>query len=150
DKVWRALTEPAELHEWAPFDADASLGRTGALVKLTTVGAPSPLVAETRIIHADAPRLLEYDWSGGHLRWQLEPMTGGTRLTLGHHIDRRFISMGAAGWHICLDVLDHLLGGDPIGRMAGPVAFQFDWSRLNREYAAQFGVAAPEWPPTAG
>jgi len=30
----------------------------------------------------------------------------GTRLTLWHNIDRRFIAMGAAGWHICVDVLD--------------------------------------------
>src|SRR5262245_32038157 len=42
DKVWRALTDPAQLHEWAPFDADESLGAAGATVKLTTVGAPTP------------------------------------------------------------------------------------------------------------
>ena len=53
------------------------------------------------------------------MRWELEAVGGGTRLTLWHNIDRRFISMGAAGWHICLDVLDHLLGGDPIGRIVG-------------------------------
>src|SRR6476659_1900279 len=29
-KVWQALTDPAQLHEWAPFDADGSLGTTGA------------------------------------------------------------------------------------------------------------------------
>src|SRR5689334_6326093 len=34
DKVWRALTDPAQLREWAPFDADASLGRAGTTVKL--------------------------------------------------------------------------------------------------------------------
>ena len=25
-KVWKALTDPASLREWAPFDADADLG----------------------------------------------------------------------------------------------------------------------------
>ena len=25
-KVWQALTDPAQLREWAPFDADRSLG----------------------------------------------------------------------------------------------------------------------------
>jgi hypothetical protein len=35
------------------------------------------------------------------------------------NIGRRFICMGAAGWHICFDVLDHLLSGTPIGRIAG-------------------------------
>ncbi len=47
EKVWQALTDPAHLREWAPFDADASLGTVGATVKLTTVGAPTPHVSET-------------------------------------------------------------------------------------------------------
>jgi uncharacterized protein YndB with AHSA1/START domain len=40
EDVWQALTDPAQLREWAPFDADRNLGSTGASVKLTTVGAP--------------------------------------------------------------------------------------------------------------
>jgi hypothetical protein len=80
------------------------------------------------------------------MRWELEAHDGGTRLTLWTSIDRRFISMGAAGWHICLDVLDHLLAGTPIGRIAGPETMQFDgWQRLNAEYAKQFGVETPSW-----
>jgi hypothetical protein len=54
--------------------------------------------------------------------------------------------MGAAGWHICLDVLDHLLGGTSIGRIVGPEAMKFGgWQRLNAEYAKQFGVETPGW-----
>ena len=84
------------------------------------------------------------------MRWELEGVGGGTRLTLWHNIDRRYISMGAAGWHICLDVLDHLLGGDPLGRIVAGDAIKFGgWQRLNTEYAAQFGVEAPNWPPRA-
>ena len=99
------------------------------------------------VAHADAPRVLEYNWGGGDLRWELEPLAGGgTRLTLWHNIDRGFISMGAAGWHICLDVLDRLLADQPIGRIVGPAALKFDgWQRLNTEYAAQFGVEPPAW-----
>ncbi len=37
ETVWKALTDPASLREWAPFDADRSLGAVG-LVRLTTVG----------------------------------------------------------------------------------------------------------------
>jgi uncharacterized protein YndB with AHSA1/START domain len=141
EKVWQALTDPAHLREWAPFDADGSLGRAGSMVKLTTVGAPKPLVSETRVTRADAPKVLEYNWGGNDIRWELEALNGGTRLTLWHNIDRGFISMGAAGWHICLDVLDHLLGGAPIGRIVAGEAMRFDgWQRLNAEYAKQFGV----------
>jgi uncharacterized protein YndB with AHSA1/START domain len=147
-KVWQALTDPAQLHEWAPFDADRSLASVGP-VKLTTVGTPTPQVAETRVTRADAPKLLEYRWGENDMRWQLEPVGDGTRLTLWHNIDRRFISMGAAGWHICLDVLDRLVAGDPLGRIVAGDAMKFDWPRLNTEYAQQFGIDPPAWPPKA-
>jgi hypothetical protein len=75
------------------------------------------------------------------IRWELEAIDGGTRLTLWHSIDRRFIAWGAAGWHICVDVLDRLLNGTPIGRIVGSEAMKFDWQRLNTEYAQQFGIA---------
>jgi uncharacterized protein YndB with AHSA1/START domain len=39
EKVWQALTDPAHLREWAPFEADGNLGRVGT-VKLTWVGRP--------------------------------------------------------------------------------------------------------------
>lgn len=137
-KVWQALTEPDHLREWAPFDADRSLGSLGA-VKLTTVSAPTPQVSETIVKRAEAPKLLQYSWGDSDLRWQLEPLGKGTRLTLWHNIDRRFISWGAAGWHICFDVLDRFLGGEPIGRMVGTQTMKFDgWQRLQAEYAKQF------------
>jgi len=143
EKVWQALTDPAHLREWAPFVVDASLGTVGT-VNLTWMGAPAPL--ETRVKRADAPNVLEYD----DTRWELEAVGSGTRLTLWHKIDRRFIAMGAAGWHISFDVLDRMLAGQPIGRIAGSDAMKFDgWQRLHAEYARQFGVTTPNWPPQA-
>jgi uncharacterized protein YndB with AHSA1/START domain len=149
EKVWQALIDPAHLREWAPFVADGSLGTVGTTVKLTTVAAPRPQVSETTVTRADAPELLEYNWGDFDIRWKLEAFGGGTRLTLWHNIDRRFIAMGAAGWHICLDVLDHLLSGTPLGRIVGGEAMKFGWQRLNAEYAQQFGIATPNWPPQA-
>ena len=137
-KVWKALTDPAQLREWAPFDADGNLGTAGAKVKLTTVAAPTPQISETTVTRADAPNVLEYNWGGNDIRWELEVLGGGTRLTLWHNIDRRFIAMGAAGWHICLDVLDRLVSGAPVGRMVGGTAMKFGWQRLHAEYAKQF------------
>jgi uncharacterized protein YndB with AHSA1/START domain len=148
EKVWRALTDPAHLREWAPFDADGSLGTVGATVKLTTVAAPALHVTETTVKRAEAPKVLEYNWGGFDIQWELEALGGGTRLTLWHNIDRRFIAMGAAGWHICFDVLDRFLGGTPIGRMVGPAVAKFGgWQRLHAEYAKQFRIEKPDWPP---
>ena len=146
-KVWQALTEPEHLREWAPFDADRNVGTAGP-VKLSTVGTPTPQVSETSVKRAEAPRLLEYSWGGNDIRWELEPLANGTRLTLWHNIDRRFVSMGAAGWHICFDVLDRFLEGHPIGRIVAGEALKFDgWQRLHAEYAKLFGIEAMKPDP---
>ena len=134
EKVWRALTDPVQLREWAPFVVDGSLATVGSKVNLTWVGTPTP--QETRVTRADAPEVLEF----GDIRWELEALGGGTRLTLRHNIDRRFISWGAAGWHICFDVLERLLAGEPIGRIVGGESMKFGWQRLRAEYAKQFGA----------
>ncbi len=147
DKVWQALTDPAHLREWAPFDADGSMGTAGATVKLTTVAAPTPHVTEATVMRADPYKLLEYNWGDHEIRWELEALGSGTRLRLWTNIGRRFIAMGAAGWHICFDVLDHLLSGTPIGRIVGSEAMKFGWQRLNAEYARQFGIETPNGPP---
>ena len=145
ETVWQALTDPAHLHEWAPFDVDGNLGKAGNTVKLTTVGAPAQYVSETKVTRAEPPKALEYNWGDLDMRWELEAVGGGTRPTLWTNIDRRYISMGAAGWHICFDVLENLLSGMPIGRIAGPETMKFEgWRRLNAEYAQQFGVGRAE------
>jgi len=141
EEVWRALTEPERLREWAPYDADGDLGRAGARVKLSTAGMPGMAAVETVVTRAERPRLLEFSWGGNDTRWELEAVAGGTRLTLWATIDRAYIAMGAAGWHVCLDVMDRLIGGAPIGRIVAGEALKFEgWQRLNAEYARQFGV----------
>lgn len=143
ERVWQALTDPAHLREWAPFEANGSLDTVGAAVTLTWVGTGRSQV--TTVVRAEVLKLLEY----GDIRWELEAIDGGTRLTLWHRIDRRFISWGAAGWHVCFDVLDRLLSGTPIGRIAGGEAMKFGgWQRLNAEYAKQFSVEDTALPPT--
>ena len=137
EKVWEALTEPVHLREWAPFDADGGLGTVGSTVRLNWVGTRQ--VTETKVTRADAPKVLEYS----DIRWELEAVGGGTRLTLWHSIDRRFVSWGAAGWHICFDTLERLLAGKPIGRIVGAEAMKFEgWQRLVGEYTKQFSAEA--------
>jgi uncharacterized protein YndB with AHSA1/START domain len=145
EHVWQAITDPEHLHQWAPFDVDGSLATEGATVHLARAGAPTQHISPTTVKRADPPRLLEYNWGLQKLRWQLEPTANGTRLTLWHSIDHRFICWGAAGWHICFDVLDRLLAGAPIGRIVGAPATNAGWQRLVGEYAQQFGLEAPSW-----
>lgn len=144
-KVWLALTDPEHLREWSPFDPDRNLGSTGA-VKLTLVGGTSePFESEVRL--AEAPQILEYTWGGDVVRWELEAVESGTRLTLRHSVeDRTWLPKVAAGWHICLDVAERALGGQPIGRIVAADAKRFGWDRLNAEYAERFGVENTGWP----
>ncbi len=143
-KVWQALTDPVHLREWAPFVTNGNLDTVGATVTLTWVGTGRS--QETKVTRADAPEVLEFS----DIRWELEALGSGTRLTIWHQIDRRFISWGAAGWHIAFDVLDRFLSGTPLGRIAGPDAMKFaGWQRLVAEYATQFGAETPKWPSKA-
>jgi uncharacterized protein YndB with AHSA1/START domain len=143
EKVWQALTDPAHLRQWAPYDADGNMGKVGTVI-LTWLGTQKPV--ETRVTRADAFKVLEYD----DTRWELEAFDGGTRLTLWHSIDRRYIAWGTAGWHICFEVLTQVLSGIAIARIAGADAMKFPgWKRLKDEYARQFGIESPNMPPTA-
>src|SRR5690349_21129027 len=71
ERVWKALTDPAHLREWSPFDSDRNLGAQGATATLTTFGAPR--VTEATIKHADEPKLLEFNWGDQNIRWELTP-----------------------------------------------------------------------------
>src|SRR6185503_4807016 len=67
--VWEALTDPAQLSEWAPFDADRNLAAVGP-VKLSTVGTPQ--VSESSVKRAEPQKVLEYGWGDNDIRWELE------------------------------------------------------------------------------
>lgn len=137
--VWEAITDPEQLRQWAPFDADGPLGAAGNKVRLTTVGAPMLHVTETVIKSAERPRLLVYEWGGNTMRWELTPTPRGTVLMLWTSIDREYIAMGAAGWHLCFAVMDRWLNGTAVGRIVGADARAFvEWKRLHQEYSRQF------------
>src|SRR5690348_5178204 len=146
ERVWEAITDPEHLREWAPFDASGSLATTGATVSLTTVGAPAAQVDEITVARAEPPRVLEYEWGAHPMRWELEPFQGGTRLKLWTSIPKNYIAMGAAGWHICFDVMGRLLDGAPVGRRVGMGLMSDEgWNRLHAEYAKRFGIEMPKW-----
>jgi Activator of Hsp90 ATPase homolog 1-like protein len=84
--------------------------------------------------------LLEYTWGTDLLRWRLEPVDAGTRLTLEHTLhDRDFVPKVAAGWHLCLNVAERLLDGEPVGPIRGEDAKNHGWDRLHDEYAERLG-----------
>jgi uncharacterized protein YndB with AHSA1/START domain len=136
--VWTALTDPAELDRWAPFTAARDLSVTGGTT-LTTRDGDARTETPATVLRAEPPVLLEYTWGADRLRWELEPAGAGTRLTLRHTLaEPDTAAMVAAGWHLCADVLGHLLDGEPVGVIRGRDAMNHGWARLRDAYAERF------------
>lgn len=134
ERVFRALTDPAELTAWAPFDADRDLATPGPAT-LTMAGGDGTERSPATVRRAEPPFLLEYTWEQDVLRWELAPVAGGTRLTLRHTVeDKGWIPRVTAGWHLCLDVAARALAGAPVERIVGEQAKQHGFDALHAAY----------------
>jgi uncharacterized protein YndB with AHSA1/START domain len=142
ERVWTALTDPAEVGEWSPFRAERDLSVPGSAV-LTMVDGDTTMDLPATVLRAEPPTLLEYTWGDDLLRWELEPTAAGTRLTLRHTVaGPDWLPKAAAGWHICLDVAERLLDGDPIPPIRGQAALDYGWQDLHDAYAKELRVAS--------
>jgi hypothetical protein len=75
------------------------------------------------------------------VRWRLAPTDTGCRLTLEQTMrERNQAAMNAAGWHICLNVLDSALADTASGRVVGQDAKQHGWESLRDVYAERLGI----------
>ena len=137
ERVWPALTEPDQLRAWAPYTADRSLARPGDVTLTMFARADEEADAlAASVTRAEPPRLLEYTLGGDRLVWELEPIAGGTRLTLSHTVaGDDWVPKVAAGWHICLDVAERLLDGQPVAPIRGEDAVEHGWQELHDAYA---------------
>jgi uncharacterized protein YndB with AHSA1/START domain len=139
-KVWAALTEPAQLQQWAPFTASRDLSTMGD-VTLTMIGGDASPDLPASVRRAEPPALLEYTWGNDVLRWELTATGSGTRLTLRHTVDgREWVPKVAAGWHLCLVVAAHLLDGQPVPPIRGADAMNYGWQELHDAYADRLGI----------
>lgn len=141
DVVWRALVDPDQLPQWSPYTAGRSLDELGP-VTFTMIDGTDKLEFSGQVRVVEAPRVLEYTMDADTIRWELEPIGPGTRLTLRQSVeDRTWLAKVAAGWHICLAVAEHLLDGDPVGPITGRDAIGHGWGELHDRYAAELGVS---------
>jgi len=120
ERVWRAITDPIEIAAWmfAPDEWDLRSGGTWRMGCDWTgnVAALEP-PRRLRLEHArdDSVR------AGGFIQYELEPVTGGTRLIFTHRLPGVAGGLArdpdgiAGGWHEILDRLAEQLDGRPIG-----------------------------------
>ena len=144
EKVWRALTEPEHLSVWFPTDIDGER-TTGASLKFRFRDGEGPTI-EGQMLSYDPPRLLELRWGDEEtLRFELQPVPGGTLLTFVNHIGQLGkAARDAAGWHASLDRLASELDGQapswsPMER----------WSQVHGMYVERFGPDASTIGPPA-
>ena len=146
EKVWAALTEPAQLSEWSPYITDRNLGTAGHAT-LTMIDGDTTEDLPATVTRADAPTLLEYVLGSDLVRWELAATEFGTRLTLRHTVEGRdWVPKVAAGWHLCLDVAELLLDGRPIGPIRGNEARNYRWDELNQAYAEKLSIPVTKLP----
>lgn len=137
DEVWTAITEVEPVAQWTPFRPDHSLAIEGDVVLVETDGSDAEV--ESRVTAVNRPTLLEFTWGTDPIRITLEETDGNTALSFSHVLrDRESAGMTAAGWHICLDGLDYLLGGNEVPEIHGRAAMAYGWQDLQHAYDAMF------------
>src|SRR5258705_3353725 len=76
--VWRALTEPEQLDQWAPFTADRDLAAVGDAT-LTMIDRDPELKLPVTVTLVEPPNRLEYTCATDLLPCRLEPTCDGIR-----------------------------------------------------------------------
>ncbi|NKQ58277.1 SRPBCC family protein [Amycolatopsis sp. K13G38] len=141
-KVWRAVSEPAELKHWFPAMLETEL-KIGAPIRFVfPEEAPIDAIGHGEILELDPPKVFAFRWNHDVLRFELVPDGDGCLLYFsqalgGGSIGRLAAGRNAAGWDHCLGSLAALLDG----RTAEP--FTEPMTAIGR-YVERFGLAEGE------
>ncbi|WP_310720966.1 SRPBCC family protein [Streptomyces lydicus] len=132
EKVWSALTDPAQIGQWFPSAVTVEL-RPGGAMTFSMPGVSGVAMTGT-VTDAEEPRLFAFTWGEDHLRWEIAPDGDGSLLTLIHTFGDRFGGASfASGWHLCLTALSQLLDG-------ASTAVDRDTGELHEAYVEQFAL----------
>src|SRR6266550_4009539 len=129
ERVWRAVTEPAELAHWFPGEVDVDLTVGGKITFTQPDLDIDPELTPTygEVTELDPPLLFAFTWGDQPLRFELMPDGDGCVLVFTQTFDNRAAAPRfAAGWTVCLANLDAALDG------ATPASG--DWHDLHERY----------------
>ncbi|HEV3226011.1 MAG TPA: SRPBCC family protein [Acidimicrobiales bacterium] len=145
DKVFRALTEPEHVSAWFPTDIVGDRVAGAPLTFVFRNGKAPSFDGELRAY--EPPHLVEYQWGPDDvLRFELRADGDGTVLDFVNTFEP--VGKGArdgAGWHACLDTLEHHLDGttpewDP----------EQHWTEVHDHYLESFPPEASTIGPPEG
>jgi len=128
ERVWRAVSEPAELERWFPAAADW----TPAQGEIFEVYGGSG-----EVIEVDPPHRLAWTFGVDRYSFDLAELDGGCRLVFTHVFDDRTLAaQTAAGWDAYLCRLPPHLAGDHLTEAEAHAT----WAEVHERYAASFGI----------
>ena len=135
EKVWPALTDPAELAHWFPARVEVDL-RPGGRMRFIFPGEEFEAAgASGRITEFEPPRLIAWKWDVEAYSFELTAEGDACVLVFTHAFDTPAeAAKFAAGWHLCLDGLQARLDGAPAPSPDG-------WGGHHERYVRSFAGA---------
>jgi uncharacterized protein YndB with AHSA1/START domain len=128
ERVWRAVSTPAELERWFPAAVDWTPAEGETLKGYGATG---------EVTEVDAPHRLAWTFGGEHYRFELSAQEGGCRLIFTHIFGvRAMAAQVATGWHTYLSRLEAHLAGRHLSEQEA----NKPWKELHERYAERFGV----------
>ncbi len=135
EKVWRALTEDAELAAWFPTTIEGERA-PGAPLRFSFRQSEGPPF-EGEMLAFVPLSLMELRWGDDVLRFELQADGSGCRLRLQVTFpEHGKAARDAAGWHVCLDHLVTPGDGTPSPQ---PSTL---WKAVHRVYVQRLGPEA--------
>lgn len=128
ERVWRAVTEPAELERWFPAAADWTPAAGETFEAYGGTG---------EIIELDAPHRIAWTFGGDLYRFELRAEQEGCVLVFSHVFDDPALAaQTAAGWEAYLSRLEPHLAGSFLTEEEAHES----WAEVQEHYAERFGV----------
>jgi uncharacterized protein YndB with AHSA1/START domain len=128
ERVWRAVSVPAELERWFPAATDwtPAPGET-----FEAAGATG------EVTEVDPPHRLAWNYAGELYSFDLAEHEDGCRLTFVHVLnDGTPTAQTAAGWETYFSRLDPHLAGEFLSEEKAHEG----WEQIHEQYAEKFGV----------
>jgi uncharacterized protein YndB with AHSA1/START domain len=104
EKVWRVVTEPAEMRHWFPAQVTID-GRKMSF----TFPDEAPVDAdggEGELLESDPPKVFAFRWLNDVLRFEILPREDGCLLVFTTVVTNKLsVGRDAPGWEVCLDAL---------------------------------------------
>lgn len=125
EDVWAMLTENEQLKKWFNELRVGEL-REGGFMKFEV---PDVMNEELKIFEFKPFSVVEFDWFGDVVRFELHAKQNGCVLILKETINTltEQTRKDLAGWHVCLDVIKALLDGETIQR-------EIEWKKWHEKY----------------